>query len=275
MRRWFFLLFLLFCVCLFAESLPAESDPAASAVPPSVTPLDLLPLKKALSPLDGTEAIQSHTRLQLSGSQQGVSVTLREDLQVTARYPNRFRADVTQYDAHGGPQKKLLVVSDGAEVWTYRPGLRQYSVTPLAAWKKASSDIPALGLIVGGFYLGDGRPLVQGFTRSTLDNTAEMPAVLGSLDVSLSRQTQSVDSQDDYVYSLTLAKQDFAYQFYVTTQASRLTRVDLSGTQSSIKFFYREDISWMTPHAPLPASFFRFVPPPAAAEVPAGTFRAF
>lgn len=211
----------------------------------------------------------------MSGTHQGVSVTLREDLQVTSRYPGRFRAALTQYDAHGGPQKKLTVVSDGQKVWTYRPGLQQYSITSLAAWKTASSDIPALGLIVGGFYLGDGRPLVQGFSSITPTNSADVLSALGTLDVALSRQTKSVGNQDDYVYSLILAKQDFAYQFYVDTQTGKLTRIDLAGTEDGTEFSCREDIAQISSHPPLPASFFVFVPPPGAAEVPPGTFRTF
>ena len=107
----------------------------------------------------------------MAGTKGGVSVTLREDIQLVCRYPNRFRAVLTQGDASGnsqksgGSQKKLVVVSNGTLVWMYRPGLAEYSVTSFAAWKQADNDIPTLGLVIGGFYLGAGRPLVPGVSQ--------------------------------------------------------------------------------------------------------------
>lgn len=246
---------------------PVFAAPATSPAAPPVSPapaqpdIDLLPLKKALAPLDGRGVLLSHSTIRMTGTRQGVSVLLREDLQIISRRPGHFHASLTQYDMTGGPQKKLVVVSNGASVWTYRPGLRQYSVMPLAAFKKADSDIPTLGLVIGGFYLGDGRPLVEGFHSVTAANNAAVLSVLSSMDVTLSRQTKSMKGQDDYVYSLTLTKQDLTYQFYVNTQTSTLTRVDLTGTQDGTQFSYREDIQSITPQPPAPNTTFVFSPP--------------
>ncbi len=255
---------------LYLTCLPAHGDPVLQ--PSSTTvqaPLDLLPLKKALAPLSGAAPLQSHTTIRMTGTQAGVSVMLREDIQLVCRYPNRFRAMLTQYDSSGGPQKKLVVVSNGTLVWTYRPGLAEYSVTSLAAWKKADNDIPTLGLVMGGFYLGSGRPLVQGVHSITPANSAQVQAVLQQMEISLSRQVKSAGGQDDYVYSLTLAKQDLAYQFYVGSQTNALTRVDLAGTQNNIQFSYREDVTRIAPYPAVSASIFVFVPPPGTIKTAA------
>lgn len=272
MPRFFLLLPCLLCyACLLhLTCLPALADPALQpASPIAQPPLDLLPLKKALAPLRGTAPLQSHTTIRMTGTQAGVSVMLREDIQLVCRYPNRFRATLTQYDSSGGPQKKLVVVSNGALVWTYRPGLAQYCVTSLASWKKAGNDIPTLGLVIGGFYLGSGRPLVQGFRSVTPANSAQVQTLLQQLEISLSRQVKSSGGQDDYVYSLTLEKQDLAYQFYVGSQTSTLARVDLTGTQDNIQFSYREDVTRIAPAPAVPASTFEFAPPPGAVKTAA------
>ena len=231
--------------------------------------MDLLPLKKALAPLSGAAPLQSHTTLRMTGTRAGVSVTLRENIQIVCRYPNRFRAELTQYDSLGRPQKKLLVVSNGTLVWTYRPGLAQYSVTSLAAWKYSDSEISTLGLIIGGFYLGAGRPLMQGFHSITPSNSAQVQTVLQQMEISLSRQVKSAGGQDDYVYRLTLAKQNLAYQFYVGSQTDTLARVDLTGIQNRIQFSYREDVTRIVPSLILPASAFVFAPPPGTTQTAA------
>jgi len=268
--------YLLCYACLLPLSLPAYSDPALQ--PSSTTvqaPLNLLPLKKALAPLSGAGPLQSHTTIRMTGTRAGVSVMLREDIQLVCLYPNRFRVVLTQFDSSGGPQKKLVVVSNGTVVWTYRPGLRQYSVTSFAAWKKADNDIPTLGLVMGGFYLGAGRPLVQGVHSITSANSAQVQTVLQQMDISLSRQVKSAGGQDDYVYSLTLAKQDLAYQFYVESQTNALARVDLAGAQDNIQFFYREDVTRIAPYSSISASTFVFAPPPGAVKTAAVSVNLF
>ncbi len=271
---------------LMTALLPAFAGPSASpdlpispapSAPPSI---DLLPLKKALAPLDGSGILRSHSTLHMTGTQQGVSVLLREDIQIISCRSGRlhtplFHASLTQYDIAGGLQKKLVVVSNGTSVWTYRPGLRQYSVMPLAAFKKADSDIPTLGLVIGGFYIGDGRPLVEGFHSITPTNSAAVLSVLGSLDVTLSRETKSMRDHDDYVYSLTLTKQNLTYQFYVNTQTSALTRVDLAGVQDGTQFAYREDIQSITPQLSLSGEEFVFTPPPGTAKTAAVSINPF
>lgn len=245
---------------LMTALLPVFAD---SPSPPAI---DLLPLKKALAPLNGSGVLRSHSTLRMTGTRAGVSVLLREDLQIVSRRPGRFHALLTQYDMTGGPQKKLVVVSNGASVWTYRPGLRQYSVMSLAAFEKADSDIPTLGLVIGGFYLGEGHPFVEGLHSVTAGNSAAVLSMMNSMGIALSRETKSAKDHDDYVYSLTLTKQSLAYQFYVNTQTGALTRADLTGTQDGIRISYREDIVSIAAQPPVPSTAFAFTPPPGAVK---------
>lgn len=250
--------FPLLSLFLMTALLSARAAPAP-APPPTV---DLLPLKKALAPLGNTSTLQTHSTLRMTGAKQSILVALREDLQITSRHPGHFHAVITQYASAAGPQTKLEVISNGVLVWTYRPGSRQYSVMTLAAFKKADSDIPALGLAIGGFSLGDGRPLVEGFQSITGKNSAEVIAMLAGSGVQITRITKSVGGQDDYVYSIIPADQNLVYKFYVNSQTSVLARVELSGTDSGIQMTYREDIQNLLIVPPVPASTFVFVSPP-------------
>jgi len=265
--RSFTALTLFLMTALPMSAAPAASSPAPLAGPASSPPgVDLLPLKKALAPLGAGGVLQSHSTLRMTATRQAVSVVLQEDLQILSRRPGRFHASLIQYDASGGPQKKLAVVSNGVSVWTYRPGLRQYSVLTLPAFKQADSDIPTLGLVIGGFYLGDGHPFVEGLRSVTAANNAAVLSDLSRINITLARQTKSVGNQDDYVYSLSFTKQNLKYQFYVNTQTGALTRVDLMGAQGDIEVSYREDIQSITPQPPAPNATFVFTPPPGVAK---------
>ena len=144
---------------------PAPTAPVAPAPPASPTPaLDLLPLKKALRPLAGEGLVQSHSNFQMTGSKQGLSFTFREEAHIIAKRPGRFRATLTQFSADNTPQQRLLVVCNGVKVWTYRPGTRQYSVTSFKAFEAANNDVTALGLAVGGFFLGRWAPTGAGLS---------------------------------------------------------------------------------------------------------------
>lgn len=246
---------------LMTASLPALAAPA-----PTPPPVDLLPLKKALAPLGGTGTLQTHSTLRMTGAKQGLSVVLREDLQVTSHYPGHFHALLIQHASAAGPQTKLEVVSNGASVWTYRPGTRQYSVMTLAAFKKADSDIPTLGLAIGGFSLGDGRPLVDGFQSISGTNSAEVLEMLAGSGIQITRVTKSVGGQDDYVYSINLG--DLLYKFYVNSQTSALAHVELSGTDGGIRMTYREDIQILLPLPAASTPTFVFTPPLGTLKVP-------
>ena len=118
--------------------------------------------------------LQSRSNFQMTGSKQGISFTFREEAQIIAKRPGRFRAELTQMAADDTPAARLLVISNGLKVWTYRPGTRQYSVTTYKAFQAANDDVTALGLAIGGFFLGDGHQLAQGFQGLTKDNSADV-----------------------------------------------------------------------------------------------------
>lgn len=245
--------------------LAALLPPAAADVPASV---DLLPLKKALAPLGADGTLQTHSTIRAVGSQSGLSVVLREDLQIVALRPGRFQARVTQFDAQGRPQKHLIVTSNGKSVWTYRPELKRYSVSTFAAFESADSDVPILGLIVGGFYLGEGYAMVQGFHSITPSNSADVLKALGGIDVALSEHAASFGGQDDYVYRMVLAKEKMEYQFYVSSETNELKRVDLTSTQDGFQIMFREDILQAAPGPAPKKSIFSFSPPPGADQSP-------
>lgn len=256
---------------------PAPDSPATAPVPapaplaaptPSAAPaLDLMPLKKALRPLSGGGMIQSHSNFQMTGGKQGLSFTFREEAHIIAKRPGRFRAELTQFSADNTPQQRLVVVSNGVNVWTYRPGTRQYSVTTFKAFEAANNDVTALGLAVGGFFLGDGHQLTQGFQGLTRDNSADVLAVLSGLGVTITSKIQAGSDEDDLAYRMALSKEGLTYRFIVNSAGDALRQVELAGAQKGIQIAFKEKIIQLVPLTTLPKDTFTFTPPPGTIKV--------
>lgn len=247
----------------------APAPVPAPAPTPAAPALDLLPLKKALRPLSGGGLIQSRSSFQMTGSKQGLSFTFREQARIVAKRPGHFRAELTQFSADNTPQQRLVVISNGATVWTYRPGTRQYSVTPFKAFEAANNDVTALGLAIGGFFLGDGHQLAQGFQGLTRSNAADVLTALDATGVTLSAKVQSGNNEDDLLYRMALTRQGLTYQFLVDTAGGALRQVELMGAQKGVQIAFKEQITQLVPLAAVPKDTFTFAPPPGAARVAA------
>ena len=254
---------------LLGLALIAEAASAQTPTPPSLpAPApDLTLLKQALAPLAGDGLLQSLSNLQLTGSKQGVSFTFHETARVVAKRPDKFRAYVTQYTAEGAPVRRLVIISDGKKVWTYRPGTRQYCVAPAKAFHAGNNDMTALGLVQGGFFLGEGHEMAQGFAAITQENGSQVLTMLNGLGIRLTSRPEPAGGEGDTVYRMVLTRQGIAYRFFIDPATAHLRRVELSGYQNGVVIMFREKVGEMETPAEVAKTTFAFTPPPGAARV--------
>lgn len=251
----------------------AQTEPPAAAVPASLP--DLMPLKKALAPLAGNGLLETQASFKMSGSRGGATFTFRQNAHILARRSGRFRAELSPVGTDGTPRPKLLVVSDGLRVWTYRPGQKAYSVVSRQSFVDANDDVTALGLAVGGFFLGDGRELAEAFRDITKDNSAAVLSALTDTGVTLTSKAQSVGGVDYFVYHMNLGKQGLAYVFYVDSQTSTLKRIDLTGKTDGMQIAFEETLTTLRVPASAPPDTFIWSPPPGTKKSAAVTVDPF
>ena len=247
-------------------SLVPLSGALRAQTPTSSPGPDLTLLKRALAPLAGEGLLQSLSTLQITGSKQGVSFTFQEKARVVAKRPGKFRTYVTQYAADGTPERRLVVISDGKKVWTYRPGTRQYCVTSAKAFHAADSDMTALGLVQGGFFLGEGHEMAQGFGAITQENSSQVLTMLNGMGIQVTSQTTPGGS-GEFVYHMVLTRQGIAYKFYVDPATAHLKRVELSGRQNAVNVLFRETVEEMETPASVEETTFAFTPPSGSMRV--------
>lgn len=258
--------------CAAALALFSLAPGASQAQAPALlgtSPADLTLLKQSLALLASPGPLQSTSTMQMSGSKQGISFTFREQVSIIAKQPGKFRAEITQYSADNSPQAHLLVVSDGVKVWTYRPGTNQYSVRSFKSFHDANDDMTALGLAMGGFFLGEGHDLAVGLQNITKDTTPLTLKELTKNGVVVTQRTEGVDGEDDYVYRLALINQGITYRFVINPRTARLRQIELSGKQNGVTMAFRETIATLSKPSSIAKTAFQFVPPAGAAKIAA------
>ena len=258
--------------CAAALALFPLAPGASQAQAPALlgtSPADLTLLKQSLALLASPGPLQSTSTMQMSGSKQGISFTFREQVSIIAKQPGKFRAEITQYSADNSPQMHLLVISDGQNVSTYRPGTNQYSVRSSKSFHDANDDMTALGLAIGGFFLGEGHDLAVGLQNITKDTTPLTLKELAKNGVVATQRTEGVDGEDDYVYRLALVNQGITYRFVINPHTAVLRQIELSGKQNGVTMAFRETIATLGKPGSIAKTAFQFVPPAGAAKIAA------
>ena len=258
--------------CAAALALFSLASGASQAQAPALLgtpPTDLTLLKQSLALLASSGPLQSTSTMQMSGSKQGISFTFREQVSIIAKQPGKFRAEITQYSADNSPQMHLLVISDGQKVSTYRSGTNQYSVRSSKSFHDANDDMTALGLAMGGFFLGEGHDLAVGLQNITKDTTPLTLKELTKNGVVVTQRTEGVDGEDDYVYRLALINQGITYRFVINPRTAVLRQIELSGKQNGVTMAFRETIATLSKPSSIAKTAFQFVPPAGAAKIAA------
>ena len=257
----------LFFLIAAAEPAGAQTSPAPPTQAAQSPALDLLLLKQALAPVAANGVLQSRSTIQMTGSKQGVSFTFREQAGIIAKRPGKFRADVTQLAADGTPQRRLVVISDGVKVWTFRPGMRQYTVTSAKTFHAANNDMTALGLAQGGFFLGDGHDMAKGLQAITKESSPQALQMLAGMGIGLTGRVMSVDGQDEFVYRMVLSRQGLSYQFFIDPATAALKRIELTGKQNGVSLEFWETVGELKVPATVAKTTFQFSPPTNAVKV--------
>ena len=256
-----------FCFLSAAGQAGAQTSPAPTTQVSQAPALDLLLLKQALAPVAANGVLQSRSTIQMTGSKQGVSFTFREQAGIIAKRPGKFRADVTQMAADGTPQRRLVVVSDGVKVWTFRPGSRQYTVTSAKTFHAANNDMTALGLAQGGFFLGDGHEMARGLQAITKESSPQALQMLAGMGIHLTGRVLSVAGRDEFVYRMVLSRQGLSYQFFIDPATAALHRIELTGKQNGVSLELWETIAEMKAPTAVAKTTFQFWPPTNAVKV--------
>jgi hypothetical protein len=180
----------------FAAPTPADAPVTPNVAPAAVAPLDIALLRRALA-VYRAPVLQIESEFVLEVKGPGLTLQQREQIAlVTKRADKKFRSTVRMTTAGGA---RYVIVSDGKQVLTHRPGRSQYAVAPRAAWDKTDDNLPALGLFASAYQDG----FLADFANALNDpRSSDGKALLEHLQKSGGKLTGVMEG-DQYVVSMT------------------------------------------------------------------------
>ena len=245
-----------------AGSVPAPTQTPGTTTAESAP--DLALLRKALAVFAGT-TLRVETEFQIDAKGSGAAFTYREHIAIHAKRPGKFRSTVTMYAPDGGQGARYLVVNDGAKVFTYRPGARQYSTATRKAWEASDEDLPVLGLFGSAFMEGFLSDVAKGLGGGDSKTTLE---TLKTMGLTLTGSPETVDGAELYAYTLDFGgAENTTYRFLIDPAAAVIKQVELKTKDRKMELVMKEKILRLWPTPTIPAGTFRFAPPPGAKKV--------
>ena len=270
----------------FAASLFAFVGPAARAqtptpaAPPATTQdapavaasgVDLALMRKAFAVFDAP-TLQTETTFVLDAKGGGVSFTARVQLNVVAKRAagKKFRANVALVSPEGlaTTGAKYVVVSDGAQVFTHRPGANQYSAALRKSWDAGDDDLPVLGLFAStyldGFLSGFNALLASADDKTILDAFRQQ-------GLKLSGEKTGQNGVEGYVFTLDFGKTAGAgptYRLFVEPATGALKQLELKTREKNLDVTITETVARVsaTPGG-VTAATFAFAPPAGTKKV--------
>jgi outer membrane lipoprotein-sorting protein len=246
---------------------PAVLDSTARSplVPRMVSQLDskvdLALLAKASAAFLQSDRYQTESEIQVQATSGGTEVTSNAKAITTVQSPSQFRSEITFAQPKATAKIGSTVISDGKQVWMYRPDLKQYAVMPVKNFDD-SDDNYWIGMS-SLWFLQIPAEVRKPIAAGALADPKVQKEMGLSNDLPLTGSKQTVNGQEFYVYEYT-DKDGFAIRTFVEPATANLKQVVVTGKSEGYNVVITERILRRTPMPPTTASTFKFSPPKGA-----------
>ncbi len=237
----------------------------AKAMPPTLlsqlnSKLNLSLLAKATAAFVQSDRYRTESEIRVKASSGSTDVTSLATVTTLVQAPNQFRAEIA-FPSDSGKEVKSIVISDGKQVWMYRPDLKQYAVTSFTKFDDLD-DYFWIGMS-SYWYLtvpADVRKPIAGGALADPQVLKE----LGMTETSpLKGSSQTLDGRSLYSYEFT-DKEGFTISALVEPTTAELKQIRLTGKAEGFNIDIAERILSRTANPAIAPSTFKFTPPSGA-----------
>ena len=225
---------------------------------------DLSLLVKTSANFLAGDRYQTESNMQIIGTAPGSNVVLNIQIKTIVQAPKQFRAELTFPQPDRTQSLTGLIVSDGKQVWLYRPDLRQYTTLPYEKFDQ-SDDSFLIGMSSSLFLQIPAETRKQ-IAQGNLEANTNVLKELG-LPPSLKGGQRTIDGQKFYGYEYTDEKEGFLFQAVVEPSTATLQQLQISGKAESLDIVITEQILQRTTNPEVTANTFRFIPPSGVQQV--------
>ncbi|MBW4522845.1 MAG: hypothetical protein KME16_24675 [Scytolyngbya sp. HA4215-MV1] len=207
---------------------------------------------------------ETKSKMQIIGTSPGSNVVLNMLLRTIVQAPHQFRAELTFSQPDGASSLSSLIVSDGKQVWLYRPDLKQYSKLSLEKFDQ-SDDSFLIGMS-SSLFLQIPSETRKEIAEGNLEANADALKQLG-LPLSLKGGQRTVNGQKFYGYEYADEKEGYLFSALVEPTTATLQQLQISGKAESLDIVITEQILQRTANPEVTATTFRFTPPSGVKQV--------
>jgi outer membrane lipoprotein-sorting protein len=248
---------------------PNSTTPVPERVPkaPGTNTTDLNLLSKAVGVFWQSDRTETESQMLIKGEQQGVKIETSAQVKTIAQIGNKFQTQLLITPAGSTPKAAYTIVSNGRDVWIYRPDRRQYAKTTFDTFRSGSN------------WLWTGVSSSLFLTISAADRQEILSALGTERDViksippsqfkDLIGSERQVDGQNLYSYSYNFKGEGFVFDVLVQPQAATVQRIELNGKVDGMNISLSEKILSRKPQAVISKQTFQFVPPQGVKKVKA------
>ncbi|BAZ14914.1 hypothetical protein NIES4071_67840 [Calothrix sp. NIES-4071] len=250
-----------------APILASTSPSIVASKPTATTPsrLDLPLLIKTGETFFKGNNYQTVSQMQLKGTNQGTDITFNIQTKTIVDSTNKFRSEIA-FTQDGKPSKEsAVVISDGKQVYIYRPDLQQYAIIPSQAFNK-SNDSFLIGLS-SSFFLEFADNMGKYIASGALSQPDVIQQISAAANEAIQGETRSLEGKEIYVYSFNDPKQGYTLSAFVNPQLANLEQMQIVGKDDGLDIAIIEKIQQRTEVKNLAPQTFIFTPPRGAKKV--------
>lgn len=229
---------------------------------------DLDLLAKTVAKFLKSDRYQTESELQLTTKSSGTTVTFHVQIKTIAQSPQQFRSEITFGTPGSSEGKQYLVISNGKQVWIYRPDVKQYAVSTYASFNQSNDSF----LIGMSSYLflemapefaslrGQGENSEQSIRESLVE-------MLRSEKADLKGGRRTIEGRDYYVYEYTEPKEGYTINALIAPEQATLEQIRIITQSEGSDVVMNEKILSRVENPAIAPDTFNFSPPQGAKKV--------
>jgi outer membrane lipoprotein-sorting protein len=229
---------------------------------------DLTLLAKTVANFLRSDRYQTESELHLSGTSSGTTVTSAAQVKTLAQSPQQFRSEITFGTPGSSGGRRYLVISNGKQVWIYRPDLKQYAVMDYESFNK--SDNSFLIGMSSSLFLEIAPDFQQMREQGSISDTnirEALQELLRSEKTTIKGGTRRLEGRDYYVYEYTDPKDGYIINALVATNTATVEQIRITSQAEGLDVVINEKILRRVENPAIAANTFSFSPPQGATKV--------
>lgn len=246
---------------------------SAIAIPPKTSSLQVsqatapnLPLlAQVIKKFLENSSYETNSEVRVNSIAGNTTVKTSVNVKTIAQHPNQFRSEIT-FTKPNQPGTKIttLIISNGKQVWLYRPDLRQYQIMTYSEFDQFE-DSYWLGFST--MIYGQIPPEVR---QAIVENQATSQQIVEAVGLELKDLQggpQSLDNRPLYVYRYRDAREGFTFSAFVEPATATLQQMQIAGKFEGADITIAERLLSRTPNPAITPTSFSFSPPPGVKQV--------